>query len=136
MKTRTTLATATVAVQLLATLGLCLTPASSAHGLATEDQARAVVSEFFRTINAREFGRTCNMMSPRFYVRNQISGRKQCVLGLTVGFANSPTVFFRILGVGSAGERTLVSVLANGAPGQIVLVEESGLLRVLALHGS
>lgn len=136
MRTRKTLATVTLAAQLLAMLGLGLTPASSASGLATEAQARAVVSEFFRGINARQFGKTCSLMSARFYRKNHISGRKQCVLGLTVGFANSPTIFVRILRVRSVGERALVSVLANGAPGEIVLVKESGQLRVLALHGS
>ncbi len=63
-------------------------------------------------------------------------GRLGCVLGLTVGFANSPTVFFRILGVRPEGEGTLVEVLANGVPGQIVLVRESGRLKVLRLNGS
>jgi hypothetical protein len=136
MKTRKTLATAILAGQLLATLGLGIAPASAASDLTAEAQARAVVSQFFHSINARQFARTCDLMSARFYRTNHIPNKKQCVVGLTVGFANSPTVFFRILGVRHEGEGTHVKVLANGVPGEIVLVKDSGRLKVLGLNGS
>ena len=136
MNTRTTLATAILAGQLLVTVGLGVTPASAASGRSVEARARAVVSEFFQTINARQFGKTCDLMSARFYRQNHIPDRKHCVLGLTVGFTNSPTLFFRILGVRRQGDGAIVRTLANGAPGKIVLVRESGQLKILKLDGS
>ena len=136
MKTRNALAAAIVAGQLLVTLGLCVTSATAATAVSIEAQARAVVSEFFQTINARQFAKTCGLMSARFYKENHIPDRKHCVLGLTVGLANSPTVFFRILGVRRQGNQTIVATLANGAKGEIVLVRESGALKILKLDGS
>ena len=136
MKTRKALATAILAGQLLTILGLGITPASAANGVTVEAQARAVVSEFFQTINARQFGKTCDLMSVRFFKQNHILDRKHCVLGLTVGFTNSPTLFFRILGVRRQGDGAIVRTLANGAPGKIVLVRESGQLKILKLDGS
>ena len=133
MKTREILATAILASQFLATLGLGITPASSASGLTVEAQARVVVSEFFQTINARQFEKTCDLMSTRFYQQNHIPDRKHCVLGLTVGFAMSPEVHFRILGVRREGDRAIVRTLANGAPGKIVLIKEAGSFRVLSV---
>jgi hypothetical protein len=55
------------------------------------------------------------------------------VIGLTVGFATSPHVFFRILGVRPEGDRAIVRTLANGAPGRMVLVKEAGSFRVLSV---
>ena len=135
MKVRNTLATALLAGQ-LATLGLGVASAPAAGGLAVEAEARAVVSDFFQTINSRQFGKTCDLMSARFYKQHRIADRKRCVLGLTVGFANSPTVFFRILGVRLHADQAIVRTLANGAPGQIVLVREAGALKILELDGS
>lgn len=133
MKARTILATAALTGQLLATVALGITPASAASGLSTEAQARALVSRFFQTINARQFGQTCDLMSVRFYRENRIPDKRRCVLGLTVGFANSPTVFFRILGVRHEGDRAIVRTLANGEPGKIVLIKEAGSFRVLSV---
>ena len=58
------------------------------------------------------------------------------MLGLTVGLGRSPHVFFRILGVRRQGNQTIVATLANGAKGEIVLVRESGALKILKLDGS
>jgi hypothetical protein len=135
MRTRTTLATAILAGQLLATLGLGVAPVSAARGLTLEAQARTVVGEFFETINARQFGKTCDLLSRGFYRQNHIPDRKRCVLGLTVGLTNSPTVFFRILGVRVQGDGAIVRTRANGAPGQIVVVRESGALKILKVVG-
>ena len=133
MNTRKTLATAILASQLLATLALGSTPVSAASGLTVEAQARTVVSEFFQTINARQFKKTCDLMSARFYKNNHIPDRKHCVLGLTVGFGMSPEVHFRILGVRRQGDRAIVRTLANGAPGTIVLIKEAENLKVLSV---
>jgi hypothetical protein len=135
MKSRIGLVAAIIAGQLLAVLGLGGTPVYAASRVTAETEARAVVSEFFRTINAKQFGKTCDLMSVRFFRQHRVPDRKRCVLGLTVGFANS-TVFFRILGVRREGEGAIVRTLANGAPGEIVLVRESGALKILRLDGS
>lgn len=55
------------------------------------------------------------------------------MVGLTVGFATSPYVFFRILGVRREGDRAIVRTLANGALGKMVLVKEAGSFRVLSV---
>jgi hypothetical protein len=135
MKVRKSLATAMIAGQLLVVLGLGGTPVSTAGRAALEAQARAAVSEFFQTINAKQFGRTCDLMSVRFFRQNRIPDRKRCVLGLSVGFANQ-TVVFRVLGVRLQGEAAIVRTLANGAPGKIVFVRESGALKILRLDAS
>jgi hypothetical protein len=136
MNSRKILATAILASQLLVTLGFGVMPASAASGFTAKAQARGVVSRFFQTINARQFAKTCDLMSTRFYRANHIPDKKHCLLGLSVGFANSPTVFFRILRVRPAGEEMVVKVVANGVRGEIVLVRESGHLKVLRLNGS
>ena len=135
MNPRKTLAAAILAGQLLAAPVLGATTASAASGLTLEAQARTVVGEFFQTINARQFGRTCDLLSRAFYRQNHIPDRKHCVLGLTVGLTNTPTVFFKILGVRPEGGGAVVRTRANGAPGQIVLVRESGALRILKVAG-
>lgn len=133
MEIRKALATTILAGQLLVTLGLCTTSAFAASSLTVEAQARAVVGEFFRTINARQFEKTCDLMSVRFYKQNHIPDKKHCVLGLRVGLGNGPTVFFRILGVRRRGDLAIVKTLANGAPGKIVLIREAGSFKVLSV---
>ena len=108
--------------------------AGSAHGgNASELQARAVVRQFFQTINAREFATTCDLMSVRFYRLNHVPDKRHCVLGLTAGLTMSPTVFFRIITVHTDGDQTVVRAAANGAAGKIVLVNEHGRLKILSV---
>jgi hypothetical protein len=107
----------------------------SGHGQSREALARATTREFFQTINARHFERTCQLMSARFYRENHVQGRARCVLALRIGFTWAPTFRFRILGVHFVGSRAIVAANANGAPGRIVLLEESGRFRVLSAGG-
>ena len=136
MSTRNTLAAAILAVQLLVTIGLGAAPVSAARGLTLEAQARNVVGEFFQTINARQFAKSCDLLSRGFYKQNRIPDKKRCVLRLTAGLTNTPTVFFRILGVRLQGDEAIVRARANGAPGQITLVRESGALKILKVRRS
>jgi len=136
MKTRRTLAAAAAAGVAAGVLGLGIAFAALSSSASFEAQARAVAGEFFQTINSRRFARTCDLMSARFYREKHVSDKKRCVLGLTVGFAMSPAVRFRILSVRAEGDRAVVKALANGLPGEIVLVKESGHVKVLSLDGS
>ena len=132
MKTHTLVAT-TLAGLVLAALGLGIAFAASAGRSSAETQARVVVGEFFQTINARRFARTCDLLSSRFYRENHVPDRRHCVLGLSVGFAMSPSVRFRIVDVRTEGDLTIVQALANGAAGRIVLVRETGGFKVLSV---
>jgi hypothetical protein len=98
-----------------------------------DSQARAVVRAFFQTINTRQFGRTCDLLSVRFYREHHVPDRRHCVFGLRVGLGVNPTVRSRILGVCVARRRVVVTALANGVPGRIVLVEDSGTLKILSV---
>ena len=135
--TRRWAAAAVVAAIVLAGLWVGVSGATPRHADAAarpaEAQARAVVQLFFQTINAHQFARTCGLFSKRFYVRNHVPDEKHCALGLAAGVGMGPRVFFRILGVHTTGELTVVKALANGAPGAIVLVKEGGRLKILSV---
>jgi hypothetical protein len=94
-----------------------------------------VVERFFQTINARHFAKTCDLMSRRFYRENHVPDKRRCAIGLAAIFAMSPTIFFRITGVRSEGELTIVRAVANGAHGSISLVREGGRLKILSVEG-
>jgi hypothetical protein len=114
-------------------LGLRLAARGS---VSAETRAAVVTRMFFRSINARHYAQTCMLMSSRFYHENDVPSRARCVLGLRVGFMWAPSIRFRIVGVSVDGRRAVVSAVANGTPGRIVLVEERGSFRVLSVHGS
>jgi hypothetical protein len=119
-----------------------LTAAALGLGLAcgasesSETQAAAVATSFFRSLDARDYAGTCELMSTRFYRQNHVPSKARCVLGLRIGFMWAPSIRFRVLGVRVDGRRAVVSAVANGAPGRIVLVEEHGSFRVLSVQGS
>jgi hypothetical protein len=131
MKTRTLVTAALAGLVLAVAGGGIALSASTGHAKAA--QAREVTRKFFQTINSRSYARTCELMSTRFYRQNHIPDKQHCVLGLTVGFAMSPSVRFRILRVQRHGDRAVVTALANGIPGRIVLINERGGLRVLSV---
>src|SRR5262249_14333327 len=116
-----------------AALGLGIAGATSEPG---ETRAAAVATAFFRSLDARDYAGTCGLMSTRFYRQNHVPSKTRCVLGLRTGFMWAPSIRFRILGVRLDGRRAVVSAVANGAPGRIVLVEEGGSFRVLSVQGS
>jgi hypothetical protein len=129
---RITLATVAAAGLTGATLGLVL---AAGGGEAAQTRAAAAASTFFRSLNARHYARTCELMSARFYHDNHVPSKARCVLGLRTGFMWAPSIRFRILGVSVDGRRAVVSAVANGARGRIVLVEEHGSYRVLSVLG-
>ncbi len=135
MSIRTRFVTAALVGLVAAALGLGLASPSSTSASATA-RAGAVARQFLQTINARRFARTCGLMSARFYRENHVPSKARCVLALRIGFTWAPSFRFKIVGVRVDGDRAVVSTLANGAPGQIVLVEETGLFRVLSVRGS
>jgi hypothetical protein len=116
-----------------AALGLGLASGGSQSG---ETQAAVVATTFFRSLNARDYVRTCELMSFRFYRRDHVPSKARCVLGLRIGFMWAPSIRFRILGVRVDRRRAVVSAVANGAPGRIVLVEEHGSFRILSVEGT
>jgi hypothetical protein len=99
-------------------------------------EARAVAARFLRSINARRFETTCDLLSARFYRENDVPSRARCVLGLRIGFTWAPTYRFEIVAVHPSAELVIVQTLANGVPGRIVLVLEAGRLRVLSVRGA
>jgi hypothetical protein len=116
-------------------MGGGLAAPSGEPSAATRASAVAVVEQFFKTINAKQFAKTCNLMSARFYRENHVPDKRACALGLAAVFTMSPTIFFRITGVSTDGELTIVRSVANGAPGSITLVRESGTLKILSVKG-
>jgi hypothetical protein len=134
MALRTILAAAVVAA---AAAAIAFTvPRPGGGSAAAEARAAVVAADFFRTINARQYTRTCNLMSARFYRDNDVPSKARCVLGLRIGFMWAPAVRFKIVAVRVHHDRAVVDAVANGAPGKIVLVEEHGRFRVLSVHGA
>ena len=97
-------------------------------------RARAVAMEFLGTINTRRFEETCRLLSIRFYRQNHIPTPERCVLGLRIGLTGAPTYRFRILSVRADAGRAVVQAVANGVPGQLVLVAESGGFKVSSVQ--
>ena len=109
---------------------------ASAQGQSREALARSTVREFFQSINSRHYERTCELMSARFYRANNVPDHARCVLALRIGFTWSQSFRFTILGVRVEGSRAVVSALANGAPGRIVLVKEADRFNVVSVSAS
>jgi hypothetical protein len=108
----------------------------SAYGPSREALARSTAREFFQTINARHYERTCELMSARFYREQHVPDQARCVLALRIEFTWAQSFRFRILGIRLEGPRAIVRAVANGAPGRVVLLEEAGRLKVLSVRGS
>jgi hypothetical protein len=132
MKTLTLIAAIGAAVTAGLGIGFAFTP----QGSSATAQSRAVALSFFRTIEHRQFAQTCDVLSRRFYERNHVLDKRHCVLGLTVGMSMAPSYRFEITSVKLTRGGAVVSALANGVPGSVVLVREDSALKVLAVHGS
>ena len=117
------------------TTGLGFALSGSAHRLSQAAIARQAALEFFRTINARQFDRTCDLLATEFYRRNHVPSKARCALALRIEYTWAPTYRFRIVGVRVDGRRALADALANGVPGQVVLVREGGRFKVLSVRG-
>lgn len=114
-------------------VGLGLPIDSAAGDRPGENQARQVVRTFFDTLNAGQFTKTCDLMSARFFRANRIPEKRRCAFGLAAGFTTTARVHFRIVGIRSEHDRTVVRAVANGAPGQIVLVVEGDRFKILSV---
>jgi hypothetical protein len=134
MKTRT-LISALFATAALAGVGIGLALAAS-RGPSAATEARGVAAQFFRTIEQRRYAQTCDLLSTSFYRRNHVPDKRHCVLGLSVGMAMAPSYRFEITSVQLTRRGALVSALANGVPGRVVLVREGGSFKVFAVLGS
>lgn len=96
-------------------------------------QARAAANQFFAALEARQYDRACSLLSSDFYRLNGVPDRLHCVLGLRYGMGFGD-LHYRITSVKEANGRATVQAQVNGAPGKLVLVEERGGYKVLALE--
>jgi hypothetical protein len=120
----------------VATAFVTITLASSASASSSESDARAVASEFFRSIDARRSERTCELLSDEFFRKNRIRNTKLCALSLRIGFTWAPS--YRVV-IGRAhvhGDRATVSARADGVPGTLELMREGGVFKVLDVRGA
>jgi hypothetical protein len=95
-------------------------------------EARAATRQFFWAMDNRRFDTVCNLLSEGFYRLNAINSKQLCRLSLR--YTTSPSgVRFRILGAQANRENATVHVLADGVPGELLLVRDRGRFRVLSL---
>jgi hypothetical protein len=123
-----------LAILASAALGFAAPGVAADSGRPAAVEAQQVVHRFFQTLNDRQFAKTCDLMSRRFYRANHVQSKRRCMLGLAATFSNTATIHFRVVSIRSDHGRTIVRVLANGAPGTIVLVREDGRLKILSIH--
>ena len=102
----------------------------SAAAPGDEVHARSVAVEFVRSINARRYERSCALMVSS---RND---RATCAIGLRIGFMWSQEIRFRITGVRLDDDLAIVSALADGSPGRVVLQRFGDRYRVLRVEGA
>jgi hypothetical protein len=93
-------------------------------------EARAVTLALFRTLNERRYARTCALLVAG------VRDPERCALGLRVGFVWSQEVRATITRVRVRPDGVVVSALAGGVPGRVVLTQQNGRLRVLRLEGA
>ena len=118
----------------VALVGLGATLAFGRGGApSSAERARTTATQFFDALQARRYDHACDLLSRDFYRLNGVPDRAHCVLGLKVGMSMSD-LRYRITGVSAKNGRATVHALANGAPGKVVLVEEGGRYKVLALE--
>jgi hypothetical protein len=98
-------------------------------------QARRIAVEFFRSQNERRYDDLCGLLSRDFYRTHELRDRQTCVAVSHVADVWSGKIQFRIGTVAREGDRLAVQAVADGAPGRIVLVRESGSLKILAVGG-
>ena len=104
--------------------------------LSAEEEARRVTTAFFRSINDRHYDRACRLLSRAYYKKYRIPSRRHCVAGLRIGFMWSQEITFRITDIDADRERAIVTAVADGAPGRVVLIRERGAFKVLELEST
>jgi hypothetical protein len=112
------------------------TPAFAAPRLSAEAEARNVTVAFFRSINERRYEQTCRLLSKAYYKKYRIPSRRHCVAGLRIGFMWSQEIRFRITDIDADRDRAIVTAVADGAPGRVILVREGGSFKVLELEST
>ena len=110
--------------------------ALAASRVSYEEEARGVTVAFFRSINVRRYDKTCRLLSNGYYRKYRIPSRRHCVAGLRIGFMWSQEIRFRITDIDANRVRAIVTAVADGAPGRVVLVRERGRFKVLELEGA
>jgi hypothetical protein len=137
MTTRTLTATLFAAAALAGLgIGFALAAPRGNTAATAAAEARSVAVTFFRTIDQRRYGQTCDLLSTSFYRRNHVPDKRHCMLGLSVGMAMAPSYRFEITNVRMTRRGALVSALANGVPGRLVLVREGSSFKILAVQGA
>jgi hypothetical protein len=136
MSVRTVVVKTVVACLVAMSAGTAVGVVARTDGPSEEALARATVGQFFQTINARQYMRTCDLLSVGYYRSYKLLNKERCALGLRIGFMWSEEIHYRITSVDVSGGRAVVETLADGVPGQIVLVPEGGGLKVLAVQGT
>jgi hypothetical protein len=133
---RRMLAGAALVVGLSTLVAFTPTVAGAQARVLDEQVARAVAREFFRSINARQFAKTCDLLSGRYYEANRIPDSIQCAWRLTLGFAWQQSIRFKIGAIHVRDGRAIVAALADGVPGTLLIAKEDGAFKILALSGS
>jgi hypothetical protein len=108
--------------------------AGSAHS-SPRIAVRQTALEFFRSIDTRQYERACALLADGFFRRSQVKDRSLCALSLRIGFTWAPSYRVTIDSVLVRGDRAVVSARTNGVPGELVLVREAGLYKVLSVRG-
>jgi hypothetical protein len=108
----------------------------AAPRLSAEAEARNVTVAFFRSINERNYEQTCRLLSKAYYKKYRIPSRRHCVAGLRIGFMWSQEIRFRITDIDADRDRAIVTAVADGAPGRVILIRERGSFKVLELEST
>ena len=95
-----------------------------------------VTVAFFRSINERRYEHTCRLLSKAYYKKYRIPSRRHCVAGLRISFMWSQEIRYRITDIEAERDRAIVTAIADGAPGHVVLVRERGAFKVLELEST
>jgi hypothetical protein len=116
-------------------VGMAAATSASTPVAPPETQATLVASQFMQALNTKRFGRTCALLSERFYGENHVASRESCARALRAGFSGAPRVRFSIRKVTVGDGYAVVRGLIHGASGKIVLIEENDVFRVLSVSG-
>ena len=109
--------------------------ASRADVARAKVEAKQVTVRFLNALDRRHYDQACSLLAHLFYRHNHVRGRKQCVIGFSVGMAGT-RVQFHITRVDAATDKAKVHGVVDGEPGTVLLVREPPGFRVLDLQGA
>lgn len=101
----------------------------------TRAAASSVARDFFTTLNERRYERTCDLLARAYLRAHQLERPGHCSLALRIGYMWSQEIRFEIGDVRLQARQAVVRAVADGAPGELVLVREDGRFKVLAVRG-